>query len=257
MSENALPRFAVGQFLQGLAVPWRGYQFLKANPQLWRYGAIPLFLNLLISVAMSGVLYWLSQNLWDRLSPFFPVGWFGSVLSVVAGILIFLLSVGLVMALWMLVGALLCGIFYSSLAMQVELKLGVDRSNLREVPLHLEVLYTLRTTSILVSTNLALLLLNFVPGFGSLLAGVLGAYVSCFWLGWEFFDYPLSLRALDFRSKRVFIKKHRFYTLGMGAAVILFTFIPILGPFCLTTAVVGSVLLHARLAHPPQAALPR
>ena len=41
----------------------------------------------------------------------------------------------------------------------------------------------------------------------------------------------------------------------MGAVVLLFNFIPIFGSIILTTAVVGSVLLHRRLSKTPSPSL--
>ena len=46
---------------EGFAAPWNGFVYLCRNPALWRYGVIPIILNLLITalvlvLAMSSLL---------------------------------------------------------------------------------------------------------------------------------------------------------------------------------------------------------
>ena len=66
-------------------------------------------------------------------------------------------------------------------------------------------------------------------------------------IGFDLLSYPLSLRGKR-RSERVaFVRRHRPRTLGLGAVVVAFEFIPIFGAVFLTTAVVGSVLIHQRV----------
>src|SRR4029079_4257994 len=47
------------------------------------------------------------------------------------------------------------------------------------------------------------------------------------------------------RSEKVaFARSHRGQTLGLGAVVLLFNFVPVVGPILMTAAVAGSVLLY-------------
>ena len=85
-----------------------------------------------------------------------------------------------------------------------------------------------------------------------LVIGSLAAMGGSFYFNWlilgsDFINHPLDLRGMRRAEKRAFVKKHRFHTLGMGAAVTLLLLIPILGAVLLTTAVAGSVLLHRRV----------
>ena len=90
-----------------------------------------------------------------------------------------------------------------------------------------------------------------VPGIGSVL-GVAGSlYYDWLLFGEEYFDYPLALRGKRRQEKKDFIRRNRDYAMGLGAAVFLANFIPLVGSVLLATAVVGAVLLHRRLESAP------
>ena len=74
-------------------------------------------------------------------------------------------------------------------------------------------------------------------------------YFTCSTLGFEYFDYLLSLRGLRRSEKLAFARRRRPFTLGLGTSVAVLAFVPIINAVFLTTAVVGAVLLHKRLAH--------
>lgn len=244
---SAVRTGAISAFVEGFLVPWNGYTFMRQHRGLWRYGWIPVGLNLLISVAMLLLFYYLGSLLFESWLPGFPEGLWGYFLKIIAVIGGILLLLGVGIALWFLLGAIFCGFFYSRLARQAELLIGTPPSVLREVPLMYEIVYSLRTVSLLLLVNFGLLLAHLVPIVGSTLGVAAAFYFDFYFMGWEYFDYPLALRAKSYSEKKRFVKAHRFHTLGMGAAVLSFTFIPILGAILLTTSVVGSVLLHHRL----------
>ena len=77
-------------------------------------------------------------------------------------------------------------------------------------------------------------------------------YYDALLFGEDYFDYPLALRGKRRHEKKEFVRKHRYYTLGLGAAVFLAGFIPIVGAVLLAAAVVGAVQLHRRLEVTPE-----
>ncbi len=73
-------------------------------------------------------------------------------------------------------------------------------------------------------------------------------YFTCFALGREYWDYPLSLRGLRRKEKHLFANQHKMHTLGLGTAVIILLLIPIVNAVLLTTAVTGAVLLQRKIS---------
>ncbi|MEZ4750258.1 MAG: EI24 domain-containing protein [Bdellovibrionota bacterium] len=238
---------AIEAFFEGFGVAWEGYGFMKSHRGLWRYGWAPVLLNLVLSIGMLFLLYYAGSTFYHSWLPSFPEGIWGYFLKLVAILAGVVVILGVGVAVWFLLGAILCGFFYSKLARQTELLIGTPESILREVPIAYEILYAIRTVVLMLSVNLALLLTHLVPLVGSTVGFVASCYFSFFFLGWEYFDYPLALRAKTYGEKKRFVKAYRFHTLGLGASVMCFTFVPVLGAVLLTTSVVGSVLLHQRL----------
>ena len=39
----------IGQFVEGFAAPFEGLSHMRRNPSLWRYGIVPILLNVLIT----------------------------------------------------------------------------------------------------------------------------------------------------------------------------------------------------------------
>jgi len=82
---------------------------------------------------------------------------------------------------------------------------------------------------------------------GSLLGLCGSLYFDCYLLGRDYLGFPMSLRGMRREEQRAFSARHRWHTLGLGASVLLFTLVPVLGSILLTTAAAGAVLLNRQL----------
>jgi CysZ protein len=214
--------------------------------ELWKYGIVPIVLNVLITGFVLVVLLVTVGFAIDWLHPMFSDGWGWVTLEIVCGIALAALAVLGAFGSWLLLQAVLCGFFYGKLAAQVELKLGMRPEELREVSLKAQTIDAVRDISLLLSVNVGLLLFHIVPIVGSLVATCGSTYFNLLILGGDFVAFPLDLRGMRRAEKRAFVKRFRYHTLGLGAAVILLMLIPVVGAVLLTTAVTGSVLLHRR-----------
>jgi CysZ protein len=234
-------------FRQGFLVPWDGLSQMRRHPQLWKYGVAPIITNLLITgivllmliVGVGFGIYWLHSA--------FPDGWGWLVLEVVSGIGLVLLALLGAFVTWLLLQGVLCDHFYSKLARQTELQLGVHPDQFSDVPFMVQVADAVRTVTKLVAVNIGLLALHLLPLIGSIAAIFGSLYFNSMILGGEFIAYPLDLRGMRRAEKRDFVRRNRFHTLGLGASVMLLILIPMVGAVLLTTAVTGSVLLYHRL----------
>ena len=243
-------RGALSSFLDGFAAPWAGLRYMNAHPRLWRHGILPILCNLLLSAALfAGLAYgWFRAYAW--LDTAFPANWWGATLAVLSVIVVAALELALAIAAWIVFQGIFCGFFYSRLAREVEIQLGLAPDRMREVPLLYQVTDALLDLAALTAVAVGCFLLGWVPLVGAPLALALGLYFDCFVFGMDYLDYPQALRARGRRVQRQFARRHRSATLGLGSSVMLLTFVPLLSPVLLTTAATGAVLLYRKLGEP-------
>jgi uncharacterized protein involved in cysteine biosynthesis len=240
-------------FFEGVFAPLQGWRFLNRHRSLWRYAVWPIVLNLVISVVvflvLLGTALWVVWHLHPWLTQDLSGGWWWLAVlgEVVVGILLLLVCALAVVVTWKLLTGILCGYFYGRLAERVERDLGVADDELRSVSLVHELLDTALSLTLLVTVNGTLLLLNIVPVIGGLIAVIGGFCFTTFILGLDYMGIPLSLRGVRRGAQYGFAYRHRTHTMGLGTAVLVVEFIPILGAVLLTTAAVGAVLLHRKL----------
>lgn len=238
------------RFAEGFATPWAGLRYMNAHPTLWRHGILPIVCNLLLSAALfAGLVWgWFAVQAW--LGAKFPANWWGVTLEVLSVVAVAALEIALAVAAWIVFQGILCGFFYSRLAREVEIRLGLAPGQMREVPLLYQVTDALLDLAALTAVAVGCFILGWVPLIGPPLAVVLGLYFDCFVFGMDYLDYPQALRARGRGVQRRFARKHRAHTLGLGTSVLLITFIPLLSPVLLTTAATGAVLLYRKLEAP-------
>jgi CysZ protein len=234
-------------FFEGFAAPWAGLRYMNAHPKLWRHGILPVLCNLLLTAALFGALLYGWFRAYGWFDTLFPTNWWGSSLAILSSILVAALEIALAVAAWIVFQGIFCGYFYSLLAREVELLLGMKPEEMREVPLLYQIKDALRDLATLVAVAVGCFVLGWVPLVGAPLALGLGLYFDCFVFGMDYLDYPQSLRARGRRVQRAFARRHRPSTLGLGSSVLLLSFIPVLSPVLLTTAATGAVLLYRKL----------
>ncbi|MCC6123679.1 MAG: EI24 domain-containing protein [Pirellulales bacterium] len=241
------PVLGFSAFLEGLQAPLTGFEFMGRNPKLWRYGILPVAVNLLLTglvlLGLIGAGAYFTTVVHPKFSPGF-MGWIGEILLIVC---LFVLACSLAFAFWMIAQIAACGYFYGKLARQVEKLLGMKDEEIVEIPLLHEITDTLWESLSLLLLNLLFLLIQFVPVVGAVV-GVSGSYYfTSLALGREYWDYPLALRGLRRKEKHRFARQHQLHTLGLGTAVMILFLLPIVNAVLLTTAVTGAVLLHRKI----------
>ncbi|MFT3831073.1 MAG: EI24 domain-containing protein [Opitutaceae bacterium] len=247
-----LPRAAgrLARFTEGFATPWAGLRYMNAHPALWRHGILPIVCNLLLSAALFAGLIWGWFATYGWLDARFPPNWWGTTLEVLSVIAVAALEIALAVAAWIVFQGIFCGFFYSRLAREVEIQLGLAHAQMREVPLLYQVTDALLDLAALTAVAVGCFVVGWVPLVGAPLAVGLGLYFDCFVFGMDYLDYPQALRARGRSVQRRFARHHRAHTLGLGTSVMLITFIPLLSPVLLTTAATGAVLLYRKLESP-------
>ena len=248
MNAPPLPRrSALSSFLAGFAAPWAGLRYMNRHPSLWRHGILPVLCNLVLSAALFvGLIYgWFRAYAW--LGTLFPANWWGATLAVLSVILVAALEIALAVAAWIVFQGIFCGFFYSRLAREVEIQLGLTPDRMREVPLLYQITDALLDLTALTAVAVGCFLFGWIPIIGAPVALAFGLYFDGFVFGMDYLDYPQALRARGRSVQRAFARRHRAATLGLGTSVMLITFIPLLSPVLLTTAATGAVLLYREL----------
>ncbi len=215
-------RQALGGFglLAGTTYPFRALAVFRRKPYLWRYTIIPILLNFVLGIFLYGGLLFFGwqtiQNLtislsnWlDDLIAYLPA-WLGVLEYLIIG-LGFLLRLLLAVVLLLLSGFLLTqfGVllgapWYGQLSEQLEeictgqlhsIEVGIVRDLWRAV------LFELKKLVLAAIAGVVLLLLNLVPGIGTIASMAGGLTLTATIVCLDFLDPPLERRRLRFREK--------------------------------------------------------
>jgi uncharacterized protein involved in cysteine biosynthesis len=219
------------------AYPWK---------KTWRYAITPAICNLVVTaVAIAGFLA-VVISVVEPIHSSFGDDTFSRLLETFTFILVTLVTAALVFALWLLTQSIVCGHFFSKLALQTEELLGTH-DGLCGQSLLQESTDTAKDIGSLIAVQLALLVVNIVPGLGTIIASIGGLYFGARFAGSEFQSYPLTARSVPRTKRNDFAKRHHWNVLGLGAATFVSALIPGVGALLLSTSVVGGVLQFHRL----------
>ncbi len=220
--ERSPMRQALGGFglVAGATYPFRSLAVFRRTPRLWGYVAIPILVNFVVGVALyAGLLFFglesvegLIVNLshWlDALIAKLPA-WLSFLEYLIIGVgflLRLLLIVGLLLVIGFLFvqfGVLLGSPWYGKLSEQLE-ELRTGQLQVVEVGMVQDIsralLYELKKLVLAMGVGLPLLLLNLVPGIGTVIATVGGVTLAATIICLDFLDASLERRRLPFREK--------------------------------------------------------
>ena len=74
--------------------------------------------------------------------------------------------------------------------------------------------------------------------------------ITCWFIAYDFLDYPLSRRGIDFAGKFAYVEKHRAESLGFGFTVGLLLLVPLLNVLVAPVAAVGAARMFVALGPP-------
>ncbi|OCR00125.1 hypothetical protein BCD67_20825 [Oscillatoriales cyanobacterium USR001] len=260
--------------LAGASYPFRALGLLLQTPKLWGYVLIPVLVNLIVGTALYLGLLFPSlagiDSLVIDLSARFNTlianlpAWL-SYLSFLTAVLGWLLRSLLVTGLLLIIGFLLVqfGVilgapWYGQLSEQLELlRLGklppADTSLLGILgEIKRAIGFELKKLQFLISMGLVLLLLNFVPGIGSIIASLggicLGATLVCL----DFFSAPLDRRRLNFKDKLAIVRASLPASATFGLVCFGLVSIPLLNLLAIPLSLVAGTLFFCDLIWPNQ-----
>jgi len=243
-------RGAVGRFFTGMSYPLSGFRIVLTHPGVWKYLIAPMFLSLLALIAALYGSFQLvelvmaSEQAPDNLAEASGLWLVRAVLYVVA--------FALTMVLTYLIANLVAVPFNDRLSDRVEkLTLGP-----LDEPFDLGTMVTDLLQSVVHSAlSLALwavvmgglMVLNFVPGVGSLLSVTLTTLATAVFLSREMMDGAMSRRRLGYFHKLRVVRANRALCLGFGLVASVFLWVPGVNILLMPMMVAGGTLMFCHL----------
>jgi len=239
LRDNPFSRFARGFFY-----PFRGGRFLLKTPRLWPYVLIPFLINTLVfSLAV-----WLGLDFFNtRIETLIPSGegWYWLLLYYLLWVIAVVLTAILVFFSFTVVGNLIASPFNEILSERTEAlvtgRAVSVRFSLREAWRTL--LDEGKKMLLFVAGMGILLLLNLIPGFGTLIYSVLSLLLTVYFLVIEYTGHVFGRKGLGFADQRRFLRGRRFLAMGFGVGVLCLLAVPLLQFFAIPLGVVGATLL--------------
>jgi CysZ protein len=247
--------------LAGATYPLKALLTLQKNPRLWQYVVIPICLNLVIAIALySGLLFfgwqvvnevqtdvtvWLTQLI-DRLPE-----WLSILEYLVVGVIfllrlilivLLLIATGFVLAQF---GVLLGAPWYGQLSEQLE-KIRTGKVEIIDINIFSDlgraVLFELKKLFLIIVIGIPLLIINFLPGMGTLFSTIGSIVLTTIIVCLDFLDSPLERRRLKFRNKLGIVFKSLPATATFGLVCLGLISIPLLNLFTIPLCVASGTL---------------
>lgn len=250
-------------FVTGAGYLARAAHLLAREKRLWRFVVAPLVVSLVVGAGIYLALLAAATALVGAL-----VGWLAPLLPLIASPLGLVLNVVLmVLLLWLTgigiakFGVILGSPWYGQLAEEIE-RMSLPPEEIPEAPegagafardIALAMLYEAKKATLVVVIGVPALLLNLVPGFGSLAAAAVWTGLGATTLVLDFLDPALQRRRLRFREKLGVVFGNAPVSAGFGAPALLLAGIPLVNlltvPLCMTAGTLYYIdRVHPRLA---------
>ncbi len=229
---------------RGASDALRGARFILVHPRLWSYIVAPALVAL---VALVLIVTWLIGAVGAPLAglvEFVPGAWAESVVQVLVGIVMAVLS----LSVFLSVAALIAAPFNEMMSESIEelvtgrrgerfrllgfgrdLVVGVAHAA-RRVAIYLVIIATLFAVSWI------------VPGIGALVATAVGAIVTARFASYDAYDAVWSRRRWRYAEKTAYLRQRRWRSLGLGAAVAALLLVPGLNLIALSIGAAGATL---------------
>ena len=241
-------------FFRGLAAAPRSLRFIRSNRGLIKYFAIPFLLNIVI---LSAIVFFTYTTVYDPLLGLVTgTAWYNRVLEVVLAPLLFLVLAVLIVLLYSILGSVITAPFNDFLSQKVEETItgaGFDEklSVSAVVKDMLRVMANvIKLLGLVILVQVLLLFLNLIPAAGSVLYSITGFLTTSFFLGFQFFDFPLERRRYRFKEKMAVAWRFKRTVTGVGASLFVMTFIPLVGFLGLNIATVAATMLFTERVKP-------
>jgi len=250
-SPNPVRRFAAGFFS-----PFQAGRFLLQHPGLIRFILFPFSINILVfTAAVWGGLHFFSTTV----THYIPQGeaWYWALLTYLVWVVAVLLTMVLVFFSFSLIGTLLASPFNDLLSERTE-ELATGLRPEQPFQLRRFLLGALTTlvdegkkALVFLAGMVLLLLLNLLPGLGTVLFGVLSVLWTLVFLVIEYTGSIASRKGLRLAAQRRYLMRRKLAMLGFGCGLLCLLAVPLLQFFTIPLGVIAATRLWC--ADPPEA----
>ena len=236
---------------------YKGGWKLISQLNLWRYFLIPMCISLVTATTVGITAYSLSDDLGHWMAQVWPwetgAAYFDSFMQVISALMIVLIGLILYKHIVMALSAP----FMSPVSEKIEAHFSkteaVHRDTSFSAQLWRAIRINMRNLGMELLLTIPILLLNFIPLLGNIVASSLLFLVQSYYAGFGNMDYTLE-RHFNYATSIAFVKKHKGHAIGNGIVFMLFLLIPFIGvifilPLSVTAATKQTVtLLHSKNA---------
>ena len=222
--------------------------------RLYGYFIIPFLLNIII---LSFMIYFSYNNILP-LSTHAITGegiFFDILRRLLAPLILIALSI-VTIFIYSIIGTIITAPFNDILSEKLEEKLTGEKFNEKfSFSAFFEDIFRvlkniLKLLIAILIINILLLLLNFLPLIGTVMYTILSFIVTLFFLGFQFYDYPLERRKQTFGQKIKTLMYFKMQVLGLGLGFMVLSLIPIVGFLGLNMATIGATVMFVEYIKP-------
>ena len=234
-------------FFYGLAAAPRALRYVRTNRGMAKYFVIPFLLNIII--LSSTVFFIFTTVYYPLLGLVSGTAWYNRAIEFILAPLLVLALAILIVLLYSILGSVITAPFNDFLSRKVEETMTGTTAdeNLSFTAAVKDVFRVIgnvmKLLGLVVLVQIALLFLNLIPAAGSVFYSIAGFLTTSFFIGFQFFDFPLERRRYRFREKMAVAWRFRRTVAGVGASMFLMTFIPLVGFLGLNIATVAAAMV--------------
>ncbi len=248
--------------INGFADVFKSFGFVMNHNGVIKYYVIPFFLNIAVLAAIlyfayTGILPWMEQWLQHFVAGdawYMKVGsWLVSgFISYVIKPLFMALLAFITVYIYSIVGGIIISPFLDFLSEKVEVLEGGESF---DEPFSVSAMTAdivralknvLKLIIFLIIVNVFLVLLNLIPVVGSFIYIAVNFFLTCFFYGFQFYDYPLERRRYTFGEKFRICWRHKLSVAGNGGAFFILSLIPVVGFLGFNSGTIGAALTFTR-----------
>ncbi len=241
-------------FFHGLAAAPRALRFIRSNRGMAKFFVIPFLLNIII---LSSIVVFIYTTVYDPLLGLVSgTAWYNRAIEFVLAPLLFLALAILIVLLYSILGSVVTAPFNDFLSKKVEETMAASTIDeklsfaaaIKDV--FRVIGNVIKLLGIVILVQIILLFLNLIPVAGSVLYSVTGFLATSYFIGFQFFDFPLERRRYRFREKMAVAWRFRRTVAGVGASLFLMTFVPLVGFLGLNIATVAAAMIFVERVTP-------
>lgn len=232
---------------RGFAFPFRAMRLIVSNPTLRRLSAITAAISAVLLLLLFGLLVAYTDDIlglvWVKPSGWWLVLWYPVAFLVFAVLFVVGAST---------VPTLATAPMLDPLSVATERALGIEGDDAFDLARVIkETLHSMAKTAmrlLLFYVGQAfLLLLWLLPVVGHAAWSVAAVLWTVFWLAYEYLDVPANRYGFGFDAVLGFVRKHFFLAMGLGAAIHLILWVPLLNAVFIPVGAVGATMAFVEL----------